>query len=222
MEGSIRVIVADDHVFVRAGIETLIADEDGFEVAGSCGTYDELLDCVAAADPHVVLTDIRMPPTRTDEGIRAAVALRATHPHLGVVVLSQYLEAGYALELIEAGSAGRGYLLKDNVADPSALFSAIRAVAEGRSYIDPAVVDAMFAAKAAAERSPLGRLTGREGQILAELATGKTNAAIAAALGVGERAVEKHINSIFLKLDLTGDVDAHRRVKAVLLFLSER
>lgn len=217
-----RVVVADDHVFVRAGIEALIDGEPGFAVTGSCAGYDELVHLVIADPPDVVLTDIRMPPTKTDEGIRAAVALRETHPDVGVVVLSQYLEASYALELIEAGSRGRGYLLKDNVADPAALFAALRAVADGGSYIDPVVVDAMFAARAAAERSPLGRLTEREGEILAEIASGKSNAAIAAALHIGERAVEKHINSIFTKLDLSGDADAHRRVKAVLLFLSGR
>lgn len=217
----VRVVIADDNVLVRTGVETLLDLEDGFEVAGSAGSYNELMQLVRADPPDVVLTDIRMPPSSTNEGIRAAVELSGTHPQVGVVVLSQYLQASYALQLFEAGSSGRGYLLKEHVSDPTALFAALRAVAEGGSYIDPAVVDAMFAVKRAQRSSPLERLTPREHEVLAEVATGKSNAAIAETLFVGERAVEKHINSVFSKLGLTGDTDSHKRVKAVLLFLDE-
>lgn len=216
----IRVIVADDHGVVRAGIVAVINLEEEFEVVGTAGTYEELMSLVAANPPDVVVTDIRMPPSTTDEGIRAAVELAATHPEVGVLVLSHYLEASYAMMLFEAGSRGRGYLLKEHASDPASLVASLRAVTDGGSYIDPAVVDAMFAAKRAQQESPLARLTEREHEVLAELATGKSNAAIASALFVGERAVEKHINSLFAKLDLGSDRDTHRRVKAVLLFLS--
>lgn len=217
----VRVVIADDNVLIRSGVKILLDLEDGFEVAGLAGSYEELMQLVIAEPPDVVLTDIRMPPGSSNEGILAAVELGKTHPEVAVVVLSQYLEASYALQLFESGSSGRGYLWKEHVSDSTTLFDALRAVAGGGSYVDPAVVDAMVAVKRAQRSSPLERLTPREREVLAEVATGKSNAAIAGALFVSERAVEKHINSFFSKLGLTGDTDSHKRVKAVLLFLDE-
>jgi DNA-binding NarL/FixJ family response regulator len=166
------------------------------------------------------VTDIRMPPTGTDEGIRAAEVLRAEHPDMGVVVLSQYSEPAYALAFLDGGSRGRAYLLKERVSDIGQLAAAIREVAGGGSVIDPEIVDALVAARAKPADSPLHRLTAREREILSEMAQGKNNAAVAATLVLSERAVEKHINSIFSKLALSQEPDVHRRVKAVLLFLS--
>ena len=171
------------------------------------------------AKPDVVLTDIRMPPTGTDEGVRAAAALRVSQPMVGVVVLSQFASPSYALALLEGGSEGRAYLLKDRIADVDDLLDAVRAVAAGGSVIDPKVVEELVAARSKG-KSPLDHLTPREGQIMAEMATGKSNAAIAAALVLSERAVEKHINSIFSKLHLAEEPDVNRRVKAVLLYLA--
>jgi DNA-binding NarL/FixJ family response regulator len=169
----------------------------------------------------VVITDIRMPPTGTDEGIRAAAWLREHRPSVGVVVLSQYTAPAYALALLEYGSAGRAYLLKERVAGMHELDSAVRTVAHGGSVIDPLVVDELVKARSARRSSNLAWLTARELEILAEMAQGKSNAAIACALDVSERAVEKHTNSIFAKLGLTEEKDVNRRVKAVLLYLSE-
>jgi DNA-binding NarL/FixJ family response regulator len=171
--------------------------------------------------PDVVLTDIRMPPTGTDEGIRAAEELRISHPDIGVVVLSQYDDAAYAVSLLDKGSAGRAYLLKERVSDLGQLRNAILEVNAGGSVIDPRVVEGLVAARSRQASSPLARLTPREREILGEMAQGKNNAAIAGALVLSERAVEKHINSIFSKLTLTEETEVHRRVKAVLLFLSE-
>jgi DNA-binding NarL/FixJ family response regulator len=215
----VRVLVAEDNVLLRDGIRRILESADGIELAGLCGTYDELLAAVDGDPPDVVLTDIRMPPTGTDEGIRAAAELRDRHPHVAVVVLSQYVSTQYALALLEAGSAGRGYLLKDRVADVDDLVDAIRTVAGGGSVIDPKVVDELVAARSRS-KSPLDHLTPREREILAEMATGKSNAAIASTLVLSERAVEKHINSIFSKLHLVEEPDVNRRVKAVLLYLS--
>jgi DNA-binding NarL/FixJ family response regulator len=215
----IRVLVAEDNVLLRDGLVRLLEAAADVEPAGSCGTYDELLAMVDDTKPDVVLTDIRMPPTGTDEGIRAAATLRSTHPHLGVVVLSQYASPAYALALLEGGSEGRAYLLKDRVADVDDVLAAVRAVAGGGSVIDPKVVEAFVAARNRG-RSPLAHLTPREGEILAEMATGKSNAAIAATLVLSERAVEKHINSLFSKLHLAEEPDVNRRVKAVLLYLA--
>jgi DNA-binding NarL/FixJ family response regulator len=172
--------------------------------------------------PDVVVTDIRMPPSGTDEGIRAANAVRERHPGVGVVVLSQYANPDYALALLEGGSARRAYLLKERVGDVEELLGAIREVARGGSVVDPKVVDALVTATSRAVKSDLDRLTPREGEILGEMATGKSNAAIAASLVLSERAVEKHTNSIFSKLGLTEEPDVNRRVKAVLLYLAER
>jgi DNA-binding NarL/FixJ family response regulator len=216
----LRVVVAEDNYLVREGVEKLINSEDDLEVVATCVDYDSLLRAVATCEPEVVITDIRMPPTGTDEGIRAANELRAQRPELGIVVLSQYSEPRYALDFLESGSKGRAYLLKERVSDIGQLAQAIREVAKGGSVIDPAVVDALVAARSRASDSPLRLLTPRETEILAEMAQGKNNAAVAAALVLSERAVEKHINSIFSKLALSQEPDVHRRVKAVLLFLS--
>jgi DNA-binding NarL/FixJ family response regulator len=218
--GSVRVVVAEDSLLVRAGVEALLGGEDGVDVVATCSRYEELLTLVDRDAPEVVVTDIRMPPTSTDEGIRAAARLRVTHPDVGVVVLSQFLDPTYLLALIAEGSNRRAYLLKERLAAPGELVSAVHRVAAGGSFIDPLVVDSLVAAGVRGERAPLRRLTPRERDTLSEVATGKSNAAIAATFGVSERAIEKHINSIFAKLDLPDDRDSNRRVKAVLLFLS--
>ena len=217
----IRVVLAEDSFLVRESVVRLLATDPSVEVIAACADLDELLAAVEADPPDVVITDIRMPPTGTDEGIRAAQTLRDTHPGIGVVVLSQFIEPGYALTLLEHGSGGRAYLLKERVSDLDQLVDAIRNVAAGGSVIDPKVVDALVAARATPADSPLDRLTPRERETLGEMAQGKNNAAIAASLVLSERAVEKHINAIFSKLGLSEEPDVHRRVKAVLLYLSE-
>jgi len=217
---AVRVVLAEDNYLVREGVKTLVETEPDLEVVGVCEDYDTLIATVEAQSPDVVVTDIRMPPTGTDEGIRAAEVLRSTHPDMGVVVLSQYSEPAYALAFLDGGSKGRAYLLKERVSDIGQLAAAIREVASGGSVIDPEVVDALVAARAKPADSPLHRLTSRESEILSEMAQGKNNAAVAASLVLSERAVEKHINSIFSKLALSQEPDVHRRVKAVLLFLS--
>ena len=217
---AVRIVLAEDNYLVREGVRTLVETEPDLEVVGVCEDYDTLIAAVESESPDVVVTDIRMPPTGTDEGIRAAEVLRETHPDMGVVVLSQYSEPAYALAFLEGGSKGRAYLLKERVSDIGQLAGAIREVAGGGSVIDPEVVDALVAARAKPADSPLHRLTAREGEILSEMAQGKNNAAVAASLVLSERAVEKHINSIFSKLALSQEPDVHRRVKAVLLFLS--
>jgi DNA-binding NarL/FixJ family response regulator len=189
---------------------------------GVCDDLDSLLATVAEQQPDVVLTDIRMPPTGTDEGVRAAAILRDQHPDIGVVVLSQYVEPGYALALLEHGSQGRAYLLKERVSDLDQLLHAIQQVADGGSVIDPKVVETLVEARGRHRDSPLQHLTPREREVLGEMAQGRNNAGVAAALGLSERAVEKHINSVFAKLALGEEVDVHRRVKAVLLFLAEQ
>jgi DNA-binding NarL/FixJ family response regulator len=217
----IRVVLAEDNYLVREGVRGLLELDPEVEVAAVASDYDSLLEAIETAQPDVVLTDIRMPPTGTDEGIRVAARLRETNPTIGVVVLSQYDEPQYALTLFEGGSERRGYLLKERVSELEQLVGAIKSVAEGGSAIDPKVVDALVAARSRAEASPVSRLTPRERQILSEMAQGKNNAAIANSLVLSERAVEKHINSIFSKLSLSEEKEVHRRVKAVLLFLSE-
>jgi DNA-binding NarL/FixJ family response regulator len=191
------------------------------EVVGSCGDFDAVLDAIERHRPDVVVTDIRMPPTNTEEGIRLASQLRETHPGVGVVVLSQYSDPTYVIGLLEAGSDRRGYLLKDRVHDRGQLVSAIDAVARGGSFIDPKVVEVLIAARGRAEQSPLAELSPREGEVLAQIAEGKSNSAIAESLVLTKHAVEKHINSIFLKLGLSSAKDTSKRVKAMLLFLAE-
>jgi DNA-binding NarL/FixJ family response regulator len=217
----IRVVLADDHYLVREGTRRLLETTDEVEIAGVCADLDSLLASVDAERPDVVVTDIRMPPGNADEGIRAAVRLRESHPQIGVVVLSQYATPSYALALLEGGSEGRAYLLKERVKDLGQLLSAIRAVAEGGSVMDPKVVDALVAENARAEASPLNALTPRERDVLREMAEGKNNAAIAESLVLTERSVEKVIHSIFLKLGLTWEAAVHKRVKAVVLYLAQ-
>jgi DNA-binding NarL/FixJ family response regulator len=218
---SVRVVVADDNLIARQGILQLLALEPDFEIVAVCDDSDQALEAVEREAPDVVVTDIRMPPSHTDEGIRLANRLRHTHPELGVVVLSQYDEPVYALSLLEAGSDRRGYLLKQRVHDPAELRDAIQAVARGGAVIDPILVDALVRGKAAIERSALAELSPRERQVLAEIAQGKSNTAIAETLVLTKRAVEKHINSIFLKLGLGFTDDVSKRVKATLMYLSE-
>ena len=218
---SIRVVLADDHLIVREGLQRLLEAQTGVEVAAACGDLDSLLEAVETERPDVVVTDIRMPPDNTDEGIRAAERLRETHPDVGVVVLSQYATPSYALALLESGSAGRSYLLKERLEDVEQLVAAIRTVGEGGSVIDPKVVEALVAEGGRSDDSPLNELTPRERDVLREMAEGKNNAAIAAALFLSERTVENVIRSIFLKLGLTWEEAVHRRVKAVILYLAE-
>ena len=218
---TIRVALAEDNVLLREGISRLVSANDDFELVGVAADLPQLLRVVSEHAPDVVVTDIRMPPTGTDEGIQAAAWIREHHPKVGVVVLSQYTAPAYAVALLEHGSAGRAYLLKEQVASVDELARAIRTVAEGGSVIDPRVVDELVKARSQRHMSPLSSLTARESEILAEMAQGKSNAAIAATLSITERAVEKHTNSIFAKLGLSEEKDVNRRVKAVLLFLSE-
>jgi DNA-binding NarL/FixJ family response regulator len=219
----LRVVLAEDSYLVREGLRLLIEEQEELTLVASCNDYDSLLAAVEEHAPDVVLTDIRMPPTNSDEGIQAARQLRERHPGVGVVVLSQYVEPSWALQLLDQGSAGRGYLLKERVADVDELTRAVRTVADGGSVIDPQVVDALVEARMQRERSLLGRLTDRELEVLGHIAQGRNNAGIATSLHLSERAVEKHINSIFSKLDLVGgDAQVHRRVRAVLLYLAEQ
>jgi DNA-binding NarL/FixJ family response regulator len=218
--GTIRVALAEDNVLLREGVSRLVAANDDFELVGTASDLPELLAVIERHEPDVVITDIRMPPTGRDEGIQAAAWLREHRPQVGVVVLSQYKAPGYAVALLEHGSAGRAYLLKERVASVDELARAIRTVARGGSVIDPLVVDQLVQSRTHPRASHLDSLTPRETQILAEMAQGKSNAAIATALTVSERAVEKHTNSIFAKLGLTEEKDVNRRVKAVLMFLS--
>ena len=199
----------------------MLETRSDLEVAAVCGDLGSLLAAVEAERPDVVVTDIRMPPGGADEGIQAAERLRETNPEIGVVVLSQYANPSYVLALLERGSAGRAYLLKERVKDLGELEAAIRAVAAGGSVIDPTVVEALVAANARTEESPLSQLSPRERDVLHAMAEGKNNAAIADALVLTERSVEKVIHSIFLKLGLTWEKAVHKRVKAVILYLAE-
>jgi DNA-binding NarL/FixJ family response regulator len=218
----IRVVLAEDHVLLREGVSRLVAANADLELVGTAGDLPELLALIERERPDVVVTDIRMPPTGTDEGIAAAAWVRRHQPAVGVVVLSQYVAPGYAVALLEHGSAGRAYLLKERIGSVDELARAIRAVAVGGSVIDPAVVDELVRARVRDSQHDLAQLTPRELEILAEMAQGKSNSAIAAALFITERAVEKHTNSIFAKLSLSEERDVNRRVKAVLVYLSER
>ena len=217
----VRLVIAEDHYLVREGVRRLLESQPDIEVAAVCGDLDSLLAAVKEEKPDVVVTDIRMPPSNVDEGIRAAEQLRETDPDVGVVVLSQYANPTYALALLESGSARRSYLLKERVQDVEQLISAIRTVAEGGSVIDPKVVDALVADNARGDESRLNQLTPRERDVLREMAMGKSNAAIGESLFLAERSVEKVIHSIFLKLGLTWETSVHKRVKAVILYLSQ-
>jgi DNA-binding NarL/FixJ family response regulator len=217
----IRIVLAEDQYLVREGLRRVLETQEGLEIVSVCGDLDSLLVTVATERPDAVVTDIRMPPGNTDEGIQAATRLRETNPEIGVVVLSQYATPGYLLALLNGGSERRGYLLKERVKDPDQLVAAIRAVVEGGSVFDPKVVETLVAENVRSEESPLNELTPRERDVLREMAEGKNNAAIALALVLTERSVEKVIHSIFLKLGLTWEPAVHKRVKAVVLYLAE-
>ena len=221
MTSPLRLVLAEDGELLRAGIVALLDGYDDVDVVAVATDYDELIDAVDRADPDVVLTDIRMPPSLTDEGIRAAGRIRETNPDLGVVVLTQYADAEYALDLVASGSQGRGYLLKERVANADDLVAALREVAGGGSVIDETVVGGLVSAGSRRPDSALSRLTPRELDVLTLVARGMSNPAIAAALSVTDRAVEKHINSIFAKLDLPADSPLHRRVAAALVYLTD-
>jgi DNA-binding NarL/FixJ family response regulator len=218
---AIRLVLAEDSYLAREGIRRLLETQPQLEVVAACGDLDALLGAVEAENPDVVLTDIRMPPGGRDEGVQAAQRLRETSPEVGVVVLSQYSEPGYALALLESGSERRAYLLKERVEDLDQLLAAIRTVAGGGSVIDPKVVETLVAARTAAERSVVAELTPRERDVLRAMAEGKNNAAIAETLVITERSVEKYVHSIFAKLGIAWEENVHRRVKAVLLYLAE-
>jgi DNA-binding NarL/FixJ family response regulator len=217
-----RIVIAEDAYFVREALAQAFTARDDVDVVRTCDDRDSLLAAVAEEKPDAVVTDIRMPPTHTDEGIQVARVLRETDPDVGVVVLSQYIESSYALGLLETGSAGRAYLLKERSGDYEQLVSAVEAVVAGDSVIDPEVVDTLVQARVRTSPSPLGRLTARELEILAAIAEGKSNAAIARTLFLTKRAVEKHVNSIFHKLELGSSGDISRRVRATLIFLAGR
>lgn len=220
----IRVVLGEDSYLVREGVEHLLAGVSEVEVVASCPDLETLLAAVEERSPDVVLTDIRMPPTSTDEGIRAAATLRESAPGVGVVILSQHADPGYVLRLFEAGSEGRAYLLKERVHERGELVAAIAAVARGDSAIDPKIVEVLVRARRRAEASPLRDLTPRELEVLAAVARGQSNAAIADELVLSKRAVEKHINAIFLKLGLTHGAEGEeisKRVRAALIYLAE-
>jgi DNA-binding NarL/FixJ family response regulator len=218
---SVTVVVAEDAFLAREAIEQVLSRAPDVEVAEVCEDRYSLLAAIEKHQPDVVVTDIRMPPTGTDEGIQVARAVRESHPAMGVVVLSQFVEPAYALSLLESGSAGRAYLLKERIHDGEQLIRAIKAVVAGESVIDPKVVDSLVEAQSRQEHSPLAQLSDRESEVLAEIAQGKSNSAIAESLFLTKRAVEKHINSIFLKLDLRDSDDVSRRVKATLMYLAD-
>jgi len=220
IEMAIRVVLAEDNYLVREGVKQLIEAQDGIELVATCEDLPTLERAIADHAPDVVLTDIRMPPSHTDEGLRIADQLRDAAPATGVVILSQFAEPEYALALLDRGASGRAYLLKERVSDVSQLVNAIREVAAGGSVIDPSVVEALVRTRSNAHESPLRQLTTREREVLQQLAEGKNNAAIAKTLFLTERGVEKHINAIFSKLGLSEEPDVHRRVKAALTYLS--
>ena len=213
-------MLAEDNPFLREGLSSLLSASGRVDVVASCASLDELLAAVDANQPDVVLTDIRMPPTFTDEGIQAATQLRRTSPDVGVLVLSQYLEPSLALVLLSEGSSRRGYVLKERADDVDYLVGAISTIAAGGSVIGDEVVESLVQGQLRQPATPVASLSSREREVLHEVATGKNNAAVAATLFISEHAVQKHINSIFSKLGLVDDGETHRRVRAVLLYLS--
>jgi len=217
---TLRVALGEDSFLAREGISRALEADDDIELVATCTDYDSLRAAVGETEPDVVLTDIRMPPTHTDEGIRLAEELRETHPGVGVVVLSQYAEPLYAMKLLEHGSDRRAYLLKERVQDRAELSRALHDVAAGRSVVDARIVEALLQAQRTREESGLDTLTAREQEILGLIAEGWSNEAIAARLVITKRAVERHINAIFWKLELGDSADVSRRVKAALLFLA--
>ncbi len=222
MSRTVRVLLAEDNLLVREGLASLLDDLDDVEVCGQAASADEVYALLVDRKPEVVVTDIRMPPHHRDEGVQLAQRLRLDSPEIGVVVLSQFAEPEYALAVFEEGSSGRGYVLKDRIDDIEHLVSAIRAVAAGNSFIDDEVVDVLVKARTRDLDSPLSSLSPRELDVLAELASGKTNASIAEALSITSHGVEKRISSIFVKLGLSEDDKVNRRVMAVLMFLGGR
>jgi DNA-binding NarL/FixJ family response regulator len=219
---ALSVIVAEDDFLVREGIRQVLNAGDGdFRITALCGDFDSVLAAVESAPPDVVVTDIRMPPTHTDEGIRIAAHLRSSSPRTGVVVLSQYAGPGYALRLLEKGSEGRAYLLKERIAHRIQLFGAIREVAQGGSVIDPKVVEALVSAQTQSANSTIALLTPRELEVLALMAQGRSNPSIAETLLLTKRGIEKHINAIYSKLDLPEETAVSRRVFATLMYLSD-
>ena len=221
MSNALRIVIAEDNYLVREGTRRLLEDSGEVDVLAAVGTAEELLDAVARLRPDAALTDIRMPPGHHMEGIAAAHAIRAAHPQVGVVVLSQHADEAYAFHLFQAGTAGLAYLLKERVGDLDDLLRALREVVAGRSVVDPQVVEALVAHRARLAQSPLGSLSPRELDVLCEMAQGKTNQAIAQTLVLSESAVEKHVNAIFSKLGLSEEPQVHRRVAAVLTFLRD-
>jgi DNA-binding NarL/FixJ family response regulator len=215
----VRVVFAEDDYLVREGTAALLGQAEEVDIVEAVADLDALLAAVERHEPDVVLTDIRMPPTKTTEGIQAALMIRREHPGTGVVVLSQYAEEEYAYELLKDGAEGLGYLLKERVADVEEIVRALRDVAAGGSVLDPRVVEGLVTRRERESTSPLARLTEREREVISLMAEGKNNAAIAASLYLTERAIEKHINSLFHKLGLSEEPNVHRRVMAVLTFL---
>jgi DNA-binding NarL/FixJ family response regulator len=220
-ETPIRVVIADDAYLIREVLTTMFSAAPGIELLAACSNATELRAAIDSQHPDVVVTDIRMPPSGADEGIRVADALRESDPDVGVVVLSQYAEPAYALALLEHGTGRRAYLLKERIRSSDDVIGAIEAVAAGGSVIDPSIVEVLIEAQTRAASSRLAQLTPRERELIAEIAVGKSNAAVAESLFLTKRAVEKHVNSIFAKLDLPESHDVSRRVKATLIFLSE-
>ena len=217
----IRVVLAEDSLIVREGVRLLLGSGTDVNIVAAVGDLGSLREACERERPDVVVTDIRMPPTQRDEGIQFALELRERHPEIGVVVLSQYSDPVYALALLEGGSDGRAYLLKERVHNRAELTAAIRAVADNGSMIDSKIVEGLVRARTDAQRSPLKELTDREREVLSEIAKGKSNRAIAESLFLTKRSVEKHINGIFLKLGLSDGEDVSRRVKAALMLLSQ-
>src|SRR3954452_13592 len=217
----IRIALAEDSLIVREGVHQLLATDPEIDIVAAVADQASLRRACDDASPDVVLTDIRMPPTNTDEGIRLAGELRDSHPSVGVVVLSQFSDPAYALALLERGSDGRAYLLKERVHNRAELTAAIDAVVDGGSMIDPKIVEVLVHARGEPEHSPLSELTAREREVLGEIAQGKSNTAIADSLFLTKRAVEKHINAIFLKLGLAHAEDVSKRVKAALMLLTD-
>jgi DNA-binding NarL/FixJ family response regulator len=218
---AIRVVLADDSYLAREGIEQVLEAAVGIDVVSTCDDLDSLRAAIQTDRPDVVVTDIRMPPTNTDEGIRIAAQLRDTRPEIGIVVLSQYDDPAYALALLESGSEGRAYLLKERIHERAQLITAVQEVAGGGSVIDSKIVESLVGARSRLNHSELAELTTREREVLSEIAQGKSNAAIAESLVLTKRAVEKHINAIFMKLGLAQAEDVSKRVKAALMFLSD-
>jgi DNA-binding NarL/FixJ family response regulator len=216
---TVRIVLAEDNALLREGLARLLQLADGLDVAAAVAGYDELVAAVADYEPDVVVSDIRMPPGNADEGIRAAKWLRAAHPSVGVVVLSQHADAGYAARLLAGGSGRRAYLLKERVADAGELAAAVHQVHRGGSVIDPSVVEQLVAMSTRSRRATLDRLTARELEVLGHMAQGKSNASIAASLVLTERSIEKHTNAIFAKLGIAAEPDLNRRVSAVLVYL---